>query len=124
MFSHKVIGKYISRIVCMIMFVLIQFDVYGYDMIYAAVCDDAQPVVLNSEDESSVNDSQDQYSEWSDPVYRTTSVRLIPDLVYSLFVMPVFSFEDYGVYIQPYVSKLPLYITDCHPYIMFRALLI
>lgn len=124
MFSHKVTGKYISRIVCMIMFVLIQFDVYGYDMIYAAVCDDSRPVVLTLGDESSVNDSQDQYSEWSDPVYRTTSVRLIPDSVDSLFVMPVYSFEECGVYIQPYVSKLPLYITDCHPYIMFRALLI
>ena len=124
MFSHKVAGKYISRIVCMVMFVLIQFDVYGYDMIYAAACDGAQPVALAMEDESSINDLQDQYSEWSDPVYRTNSVRLIPDSVYSLFVMPVFSFEDYGVYIQPYVSKLPLYITDCHPYIMFRTLLI
>lgn len=93
-------------------------------MIYAAACDGAQPVVLAMEDESSINDLQDQYSEWSDPVYRTTSVRLIPDSVYSLFVMPVYSFEDCGVYIQPYVSKLPLYITDCHPYIMFRALLI
>ena len=124
MFSHKVAGKYISRIVCMIMFVLIQFDVYGYDMIYATVCDDASPIVLSMDDESSINDSQNQYSEWSDPVYRTSSVRFFPDLIYSLFVMPVYSFEHYGVYIQPYVSKLPLYISDCHPYIMYRALLI
>ena len=41
MFLHKVVGKYISRIVCMVMFVLIQFDVYGYNMIYASACDGA-----------------------------------------------------------------------------------
>ena len=124
MFLHKVVGKYISRIVCMIMFVLIQFDVYGYDMIYAAVCDNNTPIILSMDDESSINDSQDQYSEWSDPVYRTSTVRIFPDSVDSLLVIPDYSFEQYGVYIQPYVSKLPLYITDCHPYIMFRALLI
>ena len=112
MFSHKVAGKYISRIVCMVMFVLIQFDVFGYDLIYAAVCDDSQPVVVAIKDESSISDSQEQYSEWSDPMYRTTSVRLLPDSIDYLLVMPVYSFEDYGVYIQPYVSKLPLYITD------------
>lgn len=124
MFLHRIVGKYISRIVCMVMFVLIQFDVYGYDMIYAAICGDNQPVVLSVDDESSISDSHDQYSEWSDPVYRTTSVRFFPDSVHSLFVMPVYSFEEYGVYIQPYVSKLSIYITDCHPYIMFRTLLI
>ncbi|MCF2583113.1 hypothetical protein [Bacteroides caecigallinarum] len=124
MFSNKVAGKYISRIVCMIMFVLIQFDVFGYDLIYAAYCDDTNSIVLSLDDESSINDSHDQYSEWSDPVYRTSSVRFFPDSVDSLFVIPDYSFEQYGVYIQPYVSKLPIYITDCHPYIMFRALLI
>ena len=130
MFLHKVAGKYLSRVICMIMFVLIQFDVYGYDLLYAAVCDDTpvcddtQSVVLTMDDESSINDSQAQYSEWSDPVYRISSVRFFPDIIDSLFVIPDYSFEQYGVYIQPYVSKLPIYITDCHPYIMFRALLI
>lgn len=124
MFLHKAVGKYISRIVCMVMFVLIQFDVFGYDLLYAASCDDTNSIVLSIDDESSINDSHGQYSEWSDPVYRTSSIRFFPDSVYSLFVMPVYSFEHYGVYIQPYVSELPLYITDCHPYIMFRALLI
>ena len=50
MFSHKVAGKYISRIVCMVMFVLIQFDVFGYDLIYAAFCDDEPSAVLTVDD--------------------------------------------------------------------------
>lgn len=124
MFLHKVAGKYLSRVICMIMFVLIQFDVYGYDLLYATVCDDTPSVVCTMDDGSSINDSQDQYSEWSDPVYRTSSVRFFPDSLDSLFVTPVYSFESFGVYIQPYVSENSLYITDCHPYILFRALLI
>ena len=62
MFSHKVAGKYISRIVCMVMFVLIQFDVFGYDLIYAAFCDDEPSAVLTVDDESSVSDSQGEYA--------------------------------------------------------------
>lgn len=124
MFLHKVAGKYLSRVICMIMFVLIQFDVYGYDLLYAAVCDDTPSVVFTMDDESSINDSQDQYSEWSDPVYRISSVRFFPDSADFLLVIPDYSFEQYGVYIQPYVSKLSIYTSDCHPYIMFRALLI
>lgn len=124
MFSQKVLGKYISRIVCMIMFVLIQFDVFGYDLIYAVTCDDTPSVSFSMDDESSINDSQDQYSEWSDPVYRISSLRFFPDSVDTLFLMPVFSFKYYGVYIQHFKSKLQVFITGCHPYIMFRTLLI
>lgn len=124
MFLHKVVGKYLSRVVCMIMFVLIQFDVYGYDLIHAAVCDDTSSVVSIKDEDSFINDSQDQCSEWSDPVYRTSSVRFFLDSVDSFGVTPIYSFDSYGVYIQSYVSENTLYITDCHPYILFRALLI
>lgn len=124
MFLHKVAGKYLSRVICMIMFVLIQFDVYGYDLLYAAVCDDTQSVVLTMDDESSINDSQAQYSEWSDPVYRISSVRFFPDIIDSFWVTPVYSFEYSGVYIQPYFSENTLFFKECHPYILFRALLI
>ncbi len=124
MFSQKVLGKYISRIVCMVMFVLIQFDVFGYDLIYASSCDGEQPAVIAMDDDSSLSGSQDRYSEWSDPVYRSSSVRFFHDSVYPLFLTCVYSFGQPGLYIRPFVSKLPIYITDSHHYILFRTLLI
>lgn len=124
MFSHKVAGKYISRIVCMVMFVLIQFDVFGYDLIYAAVCDDECSVVLTLDDESSISDSQGEYAEWSDPSYRTSSVRFFFNSVYSIFSIPIYSFEYSRLGVQPYVYENPVSIKDCQSYIMFRALLI
>lgn len=124
MFSHKVAGKYISRIVCMIMFVLIQFDVFGYDLIYAAFCDDEPSAVLTVDDESSVSDSQDDYAEWSNPSYRTSSVRFFFDSFCTLCLMPVCFSGVFRLQRRYYISDFPIYITDCQTYIKFRTLLI
>lgn len=108
----------------MVMFVLIQFDVFGYDLIYATVCDDERSVVLTLDDESSISDSQGEYAEWSDPSYRTSSVRFFFDSVYPIFSIPIYSFEYSRLGVQPYVYENPVSIKDCQSYIMFRALLI
>ena len=125
MFLHKEAGKYISRIVCMVMFVLIQFDVFGYDLIYAAFCDDEPSAVLTVDDESSVSDSQGEYAEWSNPSYRTSSVRFFFfDSFCTLCFMPVYFSDDYRLHKRHYISESPIYITDSQSYIKFRTLLI
>lgn len=124
MFSQKLIGKYISRIVCMVMFVLIQFDIFGYDLIYASVCAEENPTVWIMDDKSSINDSQEQCSEWSDPVYRTSSARIFLNLFYPVFFMLICLIGHIGKYVQPLISNFRFNIPENQSYILFRALLI
>lgn len=124
MFSQKVTRKYISRIVCMVMFVLIQFDVFGYDLIYASICDVETSSVCFSDEDSFLNNSQEQCSEWSDPVYRNSSARLLLDLFYPVFIVLMFIWGNIVRYIRFLISNSQFNISDSQSYILFRALLI
>ena len=69
MSNFKNIKKQLIRVVCMIMLVLIQFDVCGYDLMRAFQM--ADKPVSDFVDASGTNvDNDDFISEWSNPVYR------------------------------------------------------
>lgn len=108
----------------MVMFVLIQFDVYGYDLIYASRCADDIHSVVMTDDEVSITESCGQISEWSDPVYRNTSIRFYTDIISPVISTPLFFFCDSGRSINPKFPDTIYYIPDCQQYIMFGVLLI
>ena len=58
----------------MIMLILIQFDVYGYDLVHALQLEDAKTSEWVSEKDC-VTDTGDKASEWSNPVYRGVATR-------------------------------------------------
>ena len=58
----------------MIMLILIQFDVCGYDLVRALQLEDGDSSEWVS-DKDCVTDTEDTASEWSDPVYRGVTSR-------------------------------------------------
>ena len=75
MSSLKNIKKYLIRIVCMVMLVLIQFDVCGYDLMRACYLAEKPSSTLLDFNDVGFNENDDNVSEWSDPVYRNVNLR-------------------------------------------------
>ena len=75
MLKIKNIKKRLVHIVCMIMLILIQFDVCGYDLMRAFYLADKPVTDLVSHSDVCINDNDDTVSEWSDPVYRSVNPR-------------------------------------------------
>ena len=122
MLFSKTLKSYILRIVCMVMLMLIQFDVCGYDIICAfQQSEEPQSVLVLNEDESLISDGQDQISEWSDPVYRNTSLRSISDAMLPVIVIFLFSsfMGDLSVIRRVYCTRTDISVS--HSYILFRV---
>lgn len=122
MLFSKTLKSYILRIVCMVMLVLIQFDVCGYDIICAfQQSEEPQSVLVLNEDESLISDGQDQISEWSDPVYRNTSLRSISDAMLPVIVIFLFSsfMGELSVIRRVYCTRTDISVS--HSYILFRV---
>ncbi len=70
--------------VCMIMLILIQFDVCGYDLVRAFhLMEETSNTWIY--DETTVTDADDTISEWQEPEYRSVSNR-------SFFKIPLMDF--------------------------------
>ena len=82
----------------MIMLVLIQFDVCGYDLIHAFYMADKVSADFVSTSDTSISDNDDSVSAWSNPVYRGVSPR-------SLIKAPFVEFSSLTVHI--YQRELP-----------------
>lgn len=122
MLFSKTLKSYILRIVCMVMLMLIQFDVCGYDIICAfQQSEEPQSVLVLNEDESLISDGQDQISEWSDPVYRNTSLRSISDAMLPVIVIFLFSsfMGELSVIRRVYCTRTDISVS--HSYILFRV---
>lgn len=122
MLFSKTLKSYILRIVCMVMLMLIQFDVCGYDIICAfQQSEEPQSVLVLNEDESLICDGQDQISEWSDPVYRNTSLRSISDAMLPVIVIFLFSsfMGELSVIRRVYCTRTDISVS--HSYILFRV---
>ena len=122
MLFSKTLKSYILRIVCMVMLMLIQFDVCGYDIICAfQQSEEPQSVLVLNEDESLISDGQDQISEWSDPVYRNTSLRSISDAMLPVIVIFLFSsfMRELSVIRRVYCTRTDISVS--HSYILFRV---
>lgn len=122
MLFSKTLKSYILRIVCMVMLMLIQFDVCGYDIICAfQQSEEPQSVLVLNEDESLISDGQDQISEWSDPVYRNTSLRSISDAMLPVIVIFLFSsfMGELSVIRRGYCTRTDISVS--HSYILFRV---
>ena len=122
MLFSKTLKSYILRIVCMVMLMLIQFDVCGYDIICAfQQSEEPQSVLVLNEDESLISDGQDQISEWSDPVYRNTSLRSISDAMLPMIVIFLFSsfMGELSVIRRVYCTRTDISVS--HSYILFRV---
>lgn len=113
------IKKHIMKVFCMIMLILIQFDVCGYDLIRALQIAD-EPVSKCVSAETVVNDGEDMVSEWDDPEYRNVSNRSfirVPLMDFLPFIfIPVqreVSFERWGsAFYQAKLSNLS-YLRYC-----------
>ena len=122
MLFSKTLKSYILRIVCMVMLMLIQFDVCGYDIICAfQQSEEPQSVLVLNEDESLISDGPDQISEWSDPVYRNTSLRSISDAMLPVIVIFLFSsfMGELSVIRRVYCTRTDISVS--HSYILFRV---
>lgn len=113
------------RFVCMIMLILIQFDVFVYDMIYASQQSDICVTHVSTDDGSVVSQSSDVDSEWSDPFYKDCSRRpfsCILNFVISEIssLVPLLNSIDRSYRLIP--ENTHLYTTGV--YILFRVLLI
>ena len=69
------IKKHTLKNVCMIMLVLIQFDVCGYDFMHALQLI-GEPVSELYATDSNVSDNEMEVSQWEDPVYRRSNSRI------------------------------------------------
>ena len=122
MLFSKTLKSYILRIVCMVMLMLLQFDVCGYDIICAfQQSEEPQSVLVLNADESLISDGQDQISEWSDPVYRNTSLRSISDAMLPVIVIFLFSsfMGELSVIRRVYCTRTDISVS--HSYILFRV---
>lgn len=115
MLTHNNFKKYILNFVCMIMLVLIQFDVCGYDLLRAARLADLSTTSyeLPSTD-LSISDAESLVSEWDNPVYRGVSPRTFlkvpPQELCSILFIPNLRelpySNSYVQYIQAKLSNL------------------
>lgn len=89
MFSIKSVKRTLLHMVCMIMLILIQFDVCGYDLMRACQLGEKILTDIECTDVTCINDDDDNVSEWDDPMYRGVSPRtfikspFIESIVYS-----------------------------------------
>lgn len=121
------IGKrnILVRLICMMMFVLMQFDIYGYDLLNTYRQSDVETSVLTLEDETTISESYGMFSEWSDPIYKRTSRKFFSDficisLVVSLLLPFIISIDNERQYIIAGVR----YFCEQESYLRFRSLLI
>lgn len=122
MLFPKTLKNYILRIVCMVMLLLIQFDVCGYDIICAfQQSDEPQSVLVLNDDETLVSDGQGLISEWSDPMYRNTSLRSTSDAVLPVIVIFLFSslLGELSFVRRVYCTRTDISVS--HSYILFRV---
>lgn len=78
------------RFFCMIMLILMQFDVCGYDWIRWFHHSEQAPVEWTLTEKSTLEEAETQLSEWADPVYRHRSIRshwltFLPELLTCIF---------------------------------------
>lgn len=112
MLKFKELKKYILKFVCMIMLVLIQFDVYGYDLMRAVqLVDFSSDKIEYPSEETCVSDAESMVSEWSDPVYRVVSPRSFikapPQELCSFLFVPILRELPYSYgYVQTIQAKL------------------
>lgn len=113
------------RFVCMIMLVLIQFDVYGYDLIYASQQPDIDVSVFTCNDETLVSQASEVDSEWTDPFYKNTPQRYSSDIIYCI-VSELFSFLPLANYrdILKITESENILLYEQESYLRFRVLLI
>lgn len=87
-YSNNIKRKLIHS-VCMVMLVLIQFDVCGYDLMRAFQLADKPIPNYTGTTDCCINDNADNVSAWSDPVYRGFSPRSLikaPFMEFSSFI--------------------------------------
>ena len=112
------------RLICVLMLALIQFDVFGYDFMYASCQSEIKSCSYSLDDSQTVSESQTIDSEWSDPIYKHGSRRPFSDIIAMpssvlLFLPIVYRICDYGNTIS---GNIMLY--EEQSYLRFRALLI
>lgn len=95
--------------VCMVMLILIQFDVCGYDLMRAFQLAEKPVPDYTSAADVSLNDFDDNVSTWSNPVYRGFSPR-------SLIKAPLMEFSS--IVFHSYQRELPLLQNFAH---LFQA---
>ena len=87
MSNYKNIKRKLIHLVCMVMLLLIQFDVCGYDLMRAfQLADKTTPDYISTNDVC-IDNNDDDVSTWSNPVYRGVSPRSLikaPLLEFSL----------------------------------------
>ena len=106
MLNIKNIKKSVVRVVCMIMLVLIQFDVCGYDLLRALqLADSPVPNYVNDSESSFIDD--EQISEWSNPVYRGVHTRTLIKAPLMEFFLSLFVFNE---------QELPLLTNFAHSF--------
>lgn len=120
MSNIKNIKRKLIHVVCMIMLVLIQFDVCGYDLMRAChLADKPTSNVVNTAD-TCIEDNESQISEWSNPMYRGFSPRNLiksPLQEFSSFIFQVYQRElsfpvEFACYFQAKLSNLT-YLRFC-----------
>ena len=99
----KNIKRTLTHLVCMIMLILIQFDVCGYDLMRACQLADNPTPDYVCDSQTSVDDDDENVSTWSDPVYRGVNPR-------SLFKAPLMEF--FSFIFQSLQGELPSYQYD------------
>lgn len=99
MTKFKNIKKLLLHLVCMIMLVLIQFDVCGYDLMRACQLADKPALDYAMETDFCIDDADDNVSIWSNPVYRGVNPRSLIKATLVEFSSMIFLF---------YQRELPL----------------
>ena len=111
MSEFKNIKKYLIHLVCMVMLVLIQFDVCGYDLMRACHLADKPTPDYTCDSDVCIDDNEDNVSAWSDPEYRGFSPRSLikaPLLETFLIVFHTYKWEvpSFNYFAQFFQAKL------------------
>ena len=105
MLNFKNIKKTLTHVVCMIMLILIQFDVCGYDLMRACQLADNPTPDYMCDTQTCVTDDDENVSTWSNPEYRGVSPR-------SLFKAPLMEF--FSFIFQSLQGELPSFQYEAH----------
>lgn len=115
------IKSVLVHLFCMIMLVLMQFEVYGYDWMRCFHHPDSSAVQWTMTGETRVGEEGASLSEWSDPVYRRRPVRHDPPGLLPIFLTFLLTFSESDSSCPP-TSPAPILFADSPHFIRFGVL--
>lgn len=118
------IKKTLVHLVCVIMFILIQFDVCGYDFMRACQLADKPTVDYISASDSCLGSSDDSILAWTNPAYRGVRTRSLIKAPFKKFSLLAFCLYQRELPFLQYAADIFQAKLSALTYLRLRVLLI